>query len=97
MKASTPMQPNDPKLHAYMTHAITEYDRRQERAAIKARRPHNIYALSHYCGAVQRISADIAGGAEIRAAILTHLCGSLASFVLRTIGHAAITNAEARG
>lgn len=97
MKATTPMQADDPKLGFYLTHAITEYDRRQERAAIKARRAHNPYALAHYCGAVQRIETAIAAGTEIRAAVLANLCGSLASFVLRTIGHAAITVAEARG
>lgn len=91
MKATQPMQANDPKLSAYLAHAVTDYDRRQQ-----TRRGYNPYAIGHYLGAVQAIEADITQGADVRAAVLDHLTGPLASFVLRTIGHAALTRDEAR-
>lgn len=91
MKADQPMTAADPKLPMYLAHAVTEYDRRQQN-----RRGYNPYALAHYCGAVQRIEEEIGNGAEVRAAVVANLTGRLASFVLRTIGHAPLTDAEAR-
>lgn len=91
LKAAAPMAADDPKLDFYLSHAVTEYDRRQMRSKY-----HNIYALGHYLGAVEKTRDAIATGAEVRAAVLQCFTGRLADFVLKTIGHPAMTDQEAR-
>lgn len=92
----TPMTADDPKLGFYLTSAVTEYDRRQEARATKTRRSHNIYALSHYLGAIEEITAKIKAGTDVRAAVIAHIHGGLGNFVLRAIGHPPMTDAEQR-
>src|SRR4051812_4266309 len=65
--------------HRTMTHAVTEYDRKQEAAAAKnPRRYHNRYALPQYLSAVDRAHADIKKGHSVGDAVNNHFNGGLA-------------------
>lgn len=81
----------DEKTRFKLSHAVIEYDRKQS-----TRRGYNMYALSHYCAAVQAIEADVDTGIALRAAILEHLTGRLADAVLRAVGLPKMTDNEAR-
>lgn len=75
-----------------LSHTVTEYDRKQSR-----KRGYNIYAISHYLGAVQEIETDIDNGADLRAAIIAHFNGRLCDVVLKACGLPLMTKDEARG
>lgn len=81
----------DPLTRHKLTHAVTEYDRKQS-----TRRGYNPYALSHYLGAVQQIETDVDAGADLRAAILDNLLGRLATAALKAVGLPALTLEESR-
>lgn len=82
----------DPRLRFKLSHAVTDYDRKQSR-----RKGHNPYALAHYLGAVQQIESAVDAGAELRSAILRRMTGRLADVVLKAAGLERMTDAEARG
>lgn len=42
-----------------LTSKLTQYDQRQEKAAMKRGRSHSIYAIGHYLGAAQKVEADV--------------------------------------
>jgi hypothetical protein len=96
MKPKAPLTTDDPKIGFYLAAAVTEYDRRQEAAAMKRGHLHNVYALSHYLEAVNQIEEKIKRGADMRAAILDHVNGRLANAVLRGAGLPGLTAEEAR-
>lgn len=80
-------------LHDKLLHAVTEYDRKQS-----TKRGHNMYALSHYLGALnQRVLPMIEQGVPVRQAILKGFCGRLADVCLRAVGEPKSTDAEQRG
>lgn len=74
-----------------LSHAATEYDRKQS-----TRKGYNMYALSHYLGAVQDIEEDVDKGVELRKAIVTRTTGRLATALLKAVGLPALTVEEAR-
>lgn len=81
----------DPRTRHQLSHAVTEYDRRQS-----TRKGYNPYALSLYLGAVQEIEADVDAGTDLRASIVAHTTGRLATALLKAVGLPALTIEEAR-
>lgn len=73
----------DGATHHAMVHAVTQYDRRQERADIKGRRVPNIYRLGHYLGAIERIEAAVVQGAPLRDAIARHTNDRVQAILLK--------------
>jgi len=74
-----------------LLHAATEYDRKQS-----TKKGYNVYALSHYLGAVQAIEEDVDHGMDLRKAIVTRTTGRLATALLKAVGLPALTAQEAR-
>lgn len=72
--------------------AVVEWDRRQER-----RPGHNRHALGIYCQMLENVNADIARGAEPRAAIVAGFNGRMLDFVLRRLDMATSTKDEQKG
>ncbi len=81
----------NPLLNHKLTHAVTEYDRKQSK-----RKGYNMYALSHYLGACQEIAKEVDTGVNIRKACVEHLTGRLLDVVLKAIGEAPSTDSEQR-
>ncbi len=77
---------------ARLISAFTEYDRRES-----SKRHYNHNALGIYFARADDICADIAKGAEPRAAICAGLSDRLLNFILRKMNLTAPTNAECRG
>lgn len=67
--------------HDKLIHALTDYDRKQS-----TKRGYNMYALSHYMEAVHNIDADLAAGADLRAALCAAFCGRLLDVCLKAVG-----------
>ncbi|HEV3059616.1 MAG TPA: hypothetical protein VGY48_15305 [Vicinamibacterales bacterium] len=42
-----------------LTSKLTQYDQRQEKAALKRGHSHSIYALGHYLKAAEKVEADV--------------------------------------
>ncbi len=72
--------------------AFTQYDAKQS-----TKRGHNPYALGIYFQRADDICADVAAGADPRAAICAGISDRLLSFVLRSMGLDAPSNDECRG
>jgi hypothetical protein len=66
-------------LHHHLTHAATQLDTRNERAALKKGQRHNIYAIAHYLGAIQNIHQHVSKGVDVHTAIDRETTGRLAS------------------
>lgn len=79
------------KLRHTLTHAVTEYDRKQSK-----RKGYNIYALAHYLGAVQEAMAEL-GLDTLRDTLVEHFNGRLLDVVLKAVGEAPSTREEQRG
>jgi hypothetical protein len=79
-------------LHFKLTHAVTDFDRKQQ-----AKRGYNIFALSQYLGAVSRIEEEIQAGRPIRDAIVSNLNGRLLDRCLKAVGEPTSTIQEQRG
>lgn len=91
------VDPHDPKLHFKLVSAVTDYDRKQSaRYASKGPGFYNIYALSHYLGAVQEAENKIAQGVPVRKALTQHFTGRLLDVVLKAVGEAPSTREEQR-
>jgi len=83
-------------LHVALVSALTAYDAREERKALKRRGGmHNHYALAHYLSALAWFEEKVAKGADVREAIVDCFCGRLLDHVLRAI-HEPIATAEER-
>lgn len=83
------------QLHNNLLHAVTEFDRKDEARAIKANRPVNIHALSHYCKAVSKVMKYVEAGHPVRLSILNCFCGRLLDRVLKAAGEPKSTKEEA--
>lgn len=81
----------DAPLNHKITHAVTEYDRKQS-----TRKGYSIYALSHYLGACQETATDVDSGIPLRQALTAHFCGRLLDVVLKAVGEAKSTDTEQR-
>ena len=79
-------------LHFRLTHAVTEFDRKQQ-----GKRGYNVYALAHYLGAIERIEQEIKSGKPIRNAIVSNLNGRLLDRCLKAVGEPTSTDQEQRG
>lgn len=79
-------------IHAKLVMAVTEYDRKES-----TKRHYNAYALGQYLGRIQEIDADIAAGANVRAAICAGFTGRLLAVCLKAIGEPKPTDEELRG
>jgi hypothetical protein len=82
----------DQTLHNKLVDAVTAYDRKQE-----SKRGYNRYALAQYLARVQEVSADIAKGADIRAAITAGFTGRLLDACLKAVGLPKSSDSEQRG
>lgn len=71
--------------------AVVEWDRRAEKQP-----GHNRHALGIYCQMLENVNADIARGAEPRAAIVAGFNGRMLDFVLRRLDMATSTAEEQR-
>lgn len=83
---------NKANIRDTLIHAVTEYDRRES-----TKRGYNHNALGIYFIRVDEICADIAAGADIRAAIVAGFSGRLADACLRACGLAITSNQENKG
>lgn len=81
----------DPHIRHKLSHAATDYDRKQS-----TRKGYNMYALSHYLGAIQDIETAVDAGIPLREAIVTYTNGRLATALLKAVGLPALTIEEAR-
>lgn len=75
-----------------LIHVLTDYDRKQS-----TRKHYNRHALGIYFQRVDDICADIAAGADPRAAIVAGFTGSLLSAVLRGMKLEKPTDSEWKG
>jgi hypothetical protein len=79
--------------HDILSHAVTEYDRKQS-----TKRGYNIYALPQYLGAInERVIPAIESGMSVREAIRKGFCGRLLDVCLKAVGEPKSTDAEQRG
>ncbi len=83
-------------LNTQLVHAVTEYDRREQRKAARHGYRFNHYALAHYLGACADVAAEVKAGAPVRQALVSHFCGRLLDVVLRAAGEPKSTDAEQR-
>ena len=74
---------------AILIHAVTEYDRKQEK-----RPHHNSYALPQYFTAIDEAMELIKKGHGIRRALTTVFCGALLDITLKAIGETKSTHQE---
>ncbi len=72
--------------------AVTQYDIKQSK-----RRGYNVYALSHYLGAVHEVEAELAKGADLRKALISNFNGRLLDVCLKACDLATSTREEQRG
>jgi len=79
-------------IHDTLLHALTEYDRKQS-----SKRGYNMYALPQYIGRLHDIDADLAQGADLRAALTAAFCGRLLDVCLKAVGLPKSTDGEQRG
>lgn len=87
-------------LHDRMVSVLTEYDRKEEEKALRAkpgRGYHNKYALGHYMNALHEVDADLARGVPARKAVTEHFTGRLADKLLKVVGEGKTTREEQRG
>ena len=87
-------------LHDRMVSVLTEYDRKEEEKALRAkpgRGYHNKYALGHYMNALHEVDADLARGVPVRKAVTEHFTGRLADKLLKVAGEGKTTREEQRG
>ena len=87
-------------LHDRMVSVLTEYDRKEEEKALRAkpgRGYHNKYALGHYMNALHEVDADLARGVPARKAVTGHFTGRLADKLLKVAGEGKTTREEQRG
>ena len=91
---------NPMTLHDRMVSVLTEYDRKEEEKALRAkpgRGYHNKYALGHYMNALHEVDADLARGVPVRKAVTGHFTGRLADKLLKVAGEGKTTREEQRG
>lgn len=70
-------------VHHKLTHALTEYDKKQS-----GKKSYNIHALPIYLERVEAVTKDIAAGADPRAAVIAGFSGSLQRICLKACGFA---------
>lgn len=76
-------------VHDTLVHAVTEYDRKQS-----TKPGYNIYALAHYIGRVQDVTADVESETPIRKALLKGFTGRLLDVCLKAVGQPKFTKEE---
>jgi hypothetical protein len=74
-----------------LSHAVTEYDRKQS-----TRKGYNMYALSLYLGAVQNAETEADAGIDLRKALVHNFTGRLLDVVLTAVGLPKSTDQEQR-
>ena len=79
-------------LHFKLSHAVTEYDRKQQ-----GKRGYNVYALSHYLGAVNDVEDAVKSGKSLRSALVSNFNGRLLDACLKAVGELTSTSLEQRG
>lgn len=72
-----------------LTHAVTQYDRKQE-----GKRGYNRYALPQYLAAVHSVEEQVSKGASRRCAIVSNFCGRLLDVCLKAVGEPVSTREE---
>lgn len=77
--------------HHKLTHALTEYDRKQS-----TRKYYNRYALPQYFGALQSVTEAVDGGQSLRKALTDNFCGRLLDVLLKSVGEPKSTDSEQR-
>jgi hypothetical protein len=75
--------------HAKLAHAAVEYDRKQI-----GKPGFNLYALSHYLQAIERVESIVAAGQSLREAILCCFTGRLLGVMLKAVGEPKATTEE---
>ena len=84
--------PDETRLHFLLTHAVTEYDRKESR-----KRFYNRYALALYLGTVHSALEQITAGQSPRAALCASFNGRLLDACLKAVGEPRSTRAEQLG
>lgn len=79
-------------LHDTLVTAVKEYDRKESSKA-----SYNRYALPQYLARIADIEADVANGADLRAALVAGFCGRLLTKVLKATGCQSDTKADQMG
>jgi len=79
-------------LHHRLLHAVTEYDRKQEK-----RKGYNHYALAQYIGRLQEIEKDIAAGMSVREALVSGFNGRLLDILLKAAGEDSFNDSDHQG
>lgn len=79
---------DSPETHRQrMVHSVTRYDRKEEEKSHKDKRHyHNMYALGHYLGAVDRAHEDMSKGMHVKDAINNNFNGRLAAHLHKHCG-----------
>ena len=86
-------------LHDRLVSVLTEYDRKEEEKAAKAkpgRGYFNKYALGHYMDALYEVDVEIARGVPVRKALTGHFTGRLVDKLLKVAGEGKSTDVELR-
>lgn len=65
------------KLHS----AIVAFDKRQERT-----KSYNIYAMGHYCGAMEKVKESVASGSSLARALYDNFNGRLLTTLEKSVG-----------
>lgn len=79
-------------LSSALVHAATRYDERQSRG-----KRYNHYALAQYLRRIDEVCADVAAGADTRAAIAAAFTGPLLNVMLKAASLEPATRAELTG
>ena len=81
----------EPKTHATLLNTLTEYDRKQSK-----KQGYSIYALTHYCKALNNVQRYVTAGHDLRDAIITCFLGKLADKFLKSVNLQLMTDNEAK-
>ena len=69
------------RLRIQLLNIVTEYDRKQAR-----KKYYSMYALAHYCRAVESVMAHVNSGESIEDSLPVGFCGSLLSHIAKKLG-----------
>ena len=80
-----------PEQRATILNAVTEWDRKQS-----TKPGYNIYALAHYCKAIQRVALYAEKGYPLRASVITCFKDRLCDHILKALKIEKMTKEEAK-
>lgn len=80
-----------PTQHATILHAFTKFDERASK-----RKGYNVWALGHYCAALENVEMYCQAGLTVRQAVIKSYLGRLCDCILKALGEPLMTKDEAK-